>query len=316
MKHVEEAVEEELRRGRKYPPGVRLMLDMARAGTCGQPREDRERLAPAAQATGEWSEDRASSDAFLDLADVLRDATDDGTLCAGALAEAWRRTYPFRRPREGDPYDVLLPHCEAGWASERCDAAAVRALDHALALPRPPLELRWRAVEIDTFLNNDLNDALDEDTHFDRVLALGLLGAARQELEKLAGWCQGDEEEVRSDLLRYVNAATAWVQRWQFTRMDHGWRYVYYAAPFEVGLDERKPGLYRVFLRARRALVYMGHFAAKIDDLLMREKQVERYSRYVQQDPDEARFHEALAESERKVAELQRLFPEYLPEVA
>ena len=123
---------------RKYPPGVRLLLDLARAGKCGEHAPD-EHAAHAAHITGEWNPDRASSDAFLDLAWALGNLSGDSAsneLCAGALAEAWRRTYPFRRAKDGDPLDVLLPHPD--------DAGAARALDRARALPRPP----WGLVRL------------------------------------------------------------------------------------------------------------------------------------------------------------------------
>ena len=121
---------------RKYPPGVRLLLDLARAGKCGEHAPD-EGLARVARATGEFHEDRASSDAFLDLAYALGDlspAHESNELCARALAEAWRAEYPFRRPRDGDPLDVLLPHPEG-------DARAALALDRSRTLPRPPVGL-------------------------------------------------------------------------------------------------------------------------------------------------------------------------------
>ena len=132
--HVLDEVDREVARRapERLPPGVRLLLDLARAGKCGEHVPD-EGLARVAQATGEWNEDRASSDAFLDLAYALRNLSPEGAsneLCAGALAEAWRRTYPFRRGREGDPLEVLVPQLD--------DARATRALDRARALPRPP----------------------------------------------------------------------------------------------------------------------------------------------------------------------------------
>ena len=176
FQHVLDEVDREVTR--RYPPGVRLLLDLARAGRCGQHEPD-ERAARSAQVTGEWNEDRASSDAFLDLAWALRNLSpehESGELCARALAEAWRREYPFRRGRDGDPLDVLLPHQD--------DAGAARALDRARALPRPPVGLMQLVQKVERMLGGGMVNVPPQES-FDRQFALALLLEAERLLEEL-----------------------------------------------------------------------------------------------------------------------------------
>ena len=177
--HVAEAVEEQLHRApARLPPGVRLLLDLARGGKCGQHEPD-ELAARSAQEQGEWHEDRASSDAFLDLAYALRNLSGDGAsneLCAGALAEAWRAEYPFRRVKDGDPLEVLVPHPD--------DARAARALDRARALPRPPVALA-RLGRVVGELERGRPPGKTPKEPFNRQLALALVAEAKMLIDAL-----------------------------------------------------------------------------------------------------------------------------------
>ena len=198
--HVLDEVDREVTR--RYPPGVRLLLDVVRAGKCGQHEPD-EGLARVAQAQGEWNEDRASSDAFLDLAYALKNLSGDpasNELCAGALAEAWRREYPFRRGRDGDPLDALLPQLD--------DARAARALDRARALPRPMPGLSVRAREVEDLLRKH-----EAPKVYSPSLAMALVGAARAELEALGAQPEVPVESRRQVALNLLDAAREWVER-------------------------------------------------------------------------------------------------------
>jgi len=140
MNHVLRAVDELVALNASFErvgpaPAVwnRFAVDLAKQGTCGQSAETRQKLARVAQGIGESNEDRAVAAPYGDLAYILKHADDTREShehCAQALGEIWRTEHPFRRGREGDPYDVLLPHVS--------DALAVAALDRARRLPKPP----------------------------------------------------------------------------------------------------------------------------------------------------------------------------------
>ena len=193
-RHVLDEVDREV--ARRYPPGVRLLLDVVRAGDCGQ-HAPNEGLARVAQAQGEWDEDRASSDAFLDLAYALRNLSPDGSsneLCARALAEAWRREYPFRRGRGGDPLEVLVPQLD--------DARAARALDRARALPRPPVGLEKLSLEVEARWEYPYRP----EEEFDRALVLAMLAEAAYALEGAAVEWEQPEERRRESLVAVLDA--------------------------------------------------------------------------------------------------------------
>lgn len=213
MEHVMEAVEAELSRGGarapdRLPPGARLLIDLARSGKCGEHAPD-EGLAKVARATGEWNPDRASSDAFLDLAHALGNLSPDhgsNELCARAVAEAWRRTYPFRRGREGNPYDVLLPHPEG-------DGRAAVALDRARALPRPAVALARRGDLIEHVLGYSYD--FDEDVAvepFDRGAARALVEYASRLMEGLPRRLSSQPlQKLRRDTEIALGVARKWL---------------------------------------------------------------------------------------------------------
>ena len=206
--HVLEEVDEELRRRApdRLPPGARLLLDLARAGKCGEHSPD-EGLARVAQATGEHNEDRASSDAFLDLAYALRNlspAHESNELCARALAEAWRAEYPFRRGREGAPLDVLLPHPGS-------DARAALALDRARALPRPPVGLMRLNDELEAFWEGET--PTQPQKPFDSTLALALIAEVEQRLYDLPPHHDVEVRNAVPKVRDLLHAARVWVLR-------------------------------------------------------------------------------------------------------
>jgi hypothetical protein len=196
-------------KARKYPDQTKILIDMARAGTCGLSAEDRQAFARQAQRVGEAAEDRAVSGSLLDLSYYLKKAYDEPEsreLCAAGIGAAWRAEHPFRKVRPGDPYDVLRPHVD--------DASSVLALDRARRLPKPPpATMLERADEL--HLYETFNMGGPPSVPYSRSLALGLLGSARSELRSALLSTPESRSSARHSLERaieIVDRALAWAQ--------------------------------------------------------------------------------------------------------
>ena len=289
------------------PPGVRLLLDVVRAGKCGEHAPD-EGLARVAQATGEWNEDRASSDAFLDLAWALRNLSPDGSsneLCAAALAEAWRAEYPFRRGRDGDPLEVLVPQLD--------DARAARALDRARVLPRPPVAVARLGRDVEKYFAAETMDA--PKVPFDRQLALAMLAVAEHEILTLDSRATQRAPFHVKGALDDVLTARAWVENPALRYMtsaalnDHA----HYVAALSLldsvkGTSESKEAerarlrhMRDVFLRAQRAVRYVKRYNDLVPDLQRAETDVDTFGT----EKDAARL-----------TQLRAFFPDRYPEAS
>ncbi len=177
MKHILQAVDEQLALNAvrepkkslsdKLTPQARVLVDMAKAGACGQPPSDRQQFARRVLEVGQFGDDAAVAEALVELSehlDLAEDSRDSHELCARAVGEAWRRHAPFRVARAGDPLDVLIPHLTP--------AEAVLALDRARALPpAPATALVRRTYELD-------RPPSAFSVPYSRNLALALLGEA------------------------------------------------------------------------------------------------------------------------------------------
>lgn len=304
--HVAEAVEAEM--ARRYPPGVRLLLDLVRAGRCGQSTGS-ERDAHVAQEIAEHNEDRASSEAFLDLAYALRNLSpehESNELCAGALAEAWRRTYPFRRHAEGDALDVLLPHAS--------DAGAVLSLDRARALSRPPVALARLVHEMTTALPGD-------DVPYSRALAQAMLAESEVELLNAVPQANYAMDEIRQTALKVVRHAFAWARETElkyYPKLDSTSAADLGEVEAEIGYaqsererDELKR-LFRALLVAQNATWYVRHYNKLVGPLRAREAAAENLRKWLK--PDE--IDERLVVHDREIAKVRALFPDFYSEAA
>jgi hypothetical protein len=197
---------------RKYPPETKLLLDMARAGTCGQPAESRKRYAPLAQETADFTPDRAASTPLADLAYVLREASDDREsheLCARGVGATWRAAAPFRQARSGDPFDVLLPHLT--------DIEALIALDRARQLPElPPTGLLKREAEINAVLSIDY-PVWAATQPYSKSLASALLSTANAKVQQLHEIWESDASKGVDNWIRtsepLIRNAQLWVDK-------------------------------------------------------------------------------------------------------
>jgi hypothetical protein len=324
----ERAVLDEVQADRsRYSPQTRLMLDMARAGTCGQPVEDRRRWATAALEVAEWSPYRAVAEPLGELSQVLRTALDEEwsrQFWAHGLGAAWRAEYSFRRARLGDPYDVLRPQAD--------DAASALALDRARRLPRVPAALVERGGEVAMYGALDVGTSV---VPYSRSLALALIGAAEAEL-----WSSYDAlaEAIRDSGAHHLrrtldfahevlHAARLWVE---YPTL----RYVAIESVLTIGLPQKKRSgvrwrasderLRRVTGLARRAVEYVRGYAGLVPALRQAEDAVvlarARLAAY-RGDPKATPFQLADAEQDLVHAEaeerrLQAMFPDFYPEAA
>ena len=218
MKHILRAVDEQLALnavrepkkslGDKLTPQARLLVDMAKAGACGQPPADRQKLARLVLEVGQFGDDAAVAEALVELSkhlDLAEDSRDSHELCARAVGEAWRRHAPFRVSRAGDPLDVLFPHLTP--------AEAVLALDRARTLPpAPATALVRRTYELD-------RPPSAFSVPYSRNLALALLGEAEAAYKDFVSVqpsdCGSDQYAVDDNvekLARLLTELRAWIE--------------------------------------------------------------------------------------------------------
>ena len=298
MKYILQVVDEQLALnavrgkslGEKLTPQARVLVDMAKAGACGQPAADRKQRARLVREIGQFGDDAAASEALIELSqhlDLAEDSRDSHELCARAVGEAWRRHAPFRVSRTGDPLDVLTPHLTP--------AEAVLALDRARTLPPAPAAVLLRR-------SADLNCSFDlynvnATTHYNynvpysRSMALSLLGVAESELRKLAANTKRNVKQQLNNVQSFLKRVRGWVESEELPTVN----------PTKDFLDLAGSNSIYVFTRQLRQAGVVERVSA---DLVT---SVVNLAEYV-------RLYAELVDVLKHTSKLRAVFPEFYPE--